>query len=53
MDNTLFNKLLESVQEAGQIVRGEKQAARTFEYTALDVKKIREKQACHNNVLRV
>lgn len=43
MDKTLFNELLESVQEAGQITRGEKQAARSFEYNALDVKKIREK----------
>ena len=43
MDNTLFNELLESVQEAGQIAHGEKQASRTFEYSALDVKKIREK----------
>lgn len=43
MDDTLFNELIESVQEAGQIVRGEKGASRTFEYSALDVKKIREK----------
>jgi putative transcriptional regulator len=43
MDDTLFNELLESVQEAGEIMRGEKNASRTFEYGALDVKKIREK----------
>jgi len=43
MDDTLFNELVESVQEAGQIVRNEKQASRTFTYNALDIKKIREK----------
>jgi stalled ribosome rescue protein Dom34 len=35
MDDTLFNELLESVQEAGEIMRGEKNASRTFEYGAL------------------
>jgi hypothetical protein len=39
MDDTLFNELLESIHEAGQIVRGEKKASRTFEYSARDVKK--------------
>lgn len=43
MDDALFNELLESVQEAGQIMRGEKDASRTFEYSRLDVKSIREK----------
>ncbi|MCP4702575.1 MAG: hypothetical protein GY862_37805 [Gammaproteobacteria bacterium] len=31
MDDALFNELIESVQEAGQIMRGEKSASRTFE----------------------
>lgn len=43
MDDALFSELIESVQEAGQIMRGEKQASRTFEYSALDVKDIRAK----------
>jgi putative transcriptional regulator len=43
MDEKLFNELLESVQEAGQIIRGDKKASRIFEYSPLDVKKIREK----------
>lgn len=43
MDETLFNELIESIQESGQIMRGEKAPARTFEYSALDIKSIREK----------
>lgn len=43
MNEQLFEQLLESVKEAGQIARGEKPASRTFKYSPLDVKAIREK----------
>jgi hypothetical protein len=36
MDGKLFGELIESVKEAGQIMRNEKMASRTFEYTNLD-----------------
>ena len=53
MDDTLFNELIESVQEAGQIVRGEKGASRTFEYSALDVKKFVKRQVSLKNALQL
>lgn len=43
MNNQLFEELLESIKEAGQVRRGEKPASRTFEYNPLDIKVIREK----------
>ena len=43
MDTALFNELLESVKEAGQIKRDEKPAARIFNYSHLDIQSIREK----------
>jgi len=43
MNEALFEELLESIQEAGQIQRGEKPASRTFHYDPLDIKAIREK----------
>lgn len=43
MDDALFDELISSVKEAGQIKRGEKQPARRFVYSPLDVKAIRNK----------
>jgi putative transcriptional regulator len=43
MRKELFDDLLESVREAGAILRGEKAPSRVFEYTPLDIKAIRGK----------
>lgn len=43
MKDERFAELVASVKEGGQILRGEKQAARTFPYDRLDIKGIREK----------
>ena len=43
MDKKLFNELIDSVQEAGEIYHGKKEALRSFSFTPLDVKAIREK----------
>ena len=43
MKDELFAELVASVKEGGQILRGEKQATRTFPYDRLDIKGIREK----------
>ncbi len=45
----MFNELLESVREAGKIRRGEKKASRTFHYSSLDVKEVREKIGLSQN----
>ena len=42
MDQELFDELLESVKEAGQIVKGKCRPSRTFVLEALDVRNIRE-----------
>jgi putative transcriptional regulator len=42
MDQELFDELLESVREAGQIVKGKRKPSRTFVVDALDVRDIRE-----------
>jgi len=42
MDQELFDELLESVKEAGQIVKGKRRPSRTFVVEALDVRNIRE-----------
>ena len=42
MEEKLFEELLESVKEAGQILKGKRQPARTFTVYALDVRRIRE-----------
>jgi putative transcriptional regulator len=39
----LFQELLESVQEGGAILRGEKKASRTFAYADEDVRSVRER----------
>ncbi|OGT53478.1 MAG: transcriptional regulator [Gammaproteobacteria bacterium RIFCSPHIGHO2_12_FULL_42_13] len=38
-----FERLLDSVREAGKIKRNEQRPSRTFRFTSLDIKKIREK----------
>ena len=43
MDRELFNDLLTSVQEAGEIMRGEMNPSRVYEYEDPDVKSIRER----------
>jgi putative transcriptional regulator len=43
MEKELFNQLLESVKEASEINKGLKKPSRTFTYSPLDVKAIRNK----------
>jgi putative transcriptional regulator len=43
MNDELFAELLESVREAGEIMRGEREPSRVFEIEAPDVKRIRER----------
>lgn len=45
----MFDELLESVKEAGKIRRNEKRASRTFEFSDLDVKEVREKIGLSQN----
>lgn len=45
MNDELFAELMESVREGGEILRGQKQPARMFEISALDVKQIRGQYA--------
>lgn len=42
MKEELFAELVASVKEGWQILRGEKEASRTFPYDRLDIKRIRE-----------
>ena len=42
MNKALFNKLVDSIKEAGKIHRGEMPPSRRFEVTPLDIKKMRE-----------
>jgi putative transcriptional regulator len=42
MRKELFDELLESVREGGAILRGEKEASRTFHFDELDVRRLRE-----------
>jgi len=42
MDQELFDELLQSVKEAGQVVGGKCRPSRTFVVEALDVRNIRE-----------
>lgn len=43
MDEKAFQELLESVREAGAIMRGEKTPSRVFTITPIDVKAIRKR----------
>jgi len=42
MEEKLFEELLESVKEAGQILKGRRQSSRTFTVDALDIRGLRE-----------
>lgn len=42
MDQELFDELLQSVKEAGQVVKGKCRPSRTFVVEAIDVRNIRE-----------
>ena len=42
MNNDDFNKLLESIKQAGAIKRGEKPPSREYKFSPLDIKKVRE-----------
>jgi putative transcriptional regulator len=42
MKDELFAELVTSVKEGGAILRGEKEASRTFHFDRLDIKHIRE-----------
>ena len=43
MEKGMFDELMSSVQEMDAIVKGKKQASRTFEYPEPEVKAIRER----------
>jgi putative transcriptional regulator len=43
MNDELFNELVASVKEGSAILRGEKEASRTFHLDRLDIKRIRER----------
>lgn len=43
MNKQDFDELLESIREAGKILKEEQEASREFTFNPLDVKKIREK----------
>ena len=42
MKNELFDDLLESIQQGGEILRGERQASKEFNFDNPDVRSIRE-----------
>ena len=42
MKNELFEEMVASVKEGGVILRGEKEAVRSFHLNSLDIKRIRE-----------
>ncbi len=43
MKRELFDELIESVREGGQILRGERVPSRSFLFEELDVRRLREK----------
>ncbi len=43
MKKELFNELVKSIEEAGNIREGKTQPSRTFRYRPVDIKKIRQK----------
>jgi putative transcriptional regulator len=43
MNEQDFDLLMESIKQAGEIKRGERQPSRIFQFTPLDVKEIRHK----------
>ena len=44
MNRELFEDLSKSIKEAGKIKRGEVKASRVFEYSAVDICKLRRKE---------
>ena len=42
MKDEIFGELIDSIREGAEILRGERQPARTFEMGPLDIKEIRE-----------
>jgi len=43
MDDKLFQELVASIHEAGEIRRGEKKASRVFKFSDVDVQQVRAK----------
>ena len=43
MNDEMFNELVQSMEEASAIIKGEMKPSRVFVYSPLNVKKIREK----------
>ncbi len=43
MNDAAFEKLTQSIRQAGEIRRGERKPSRVFEYSPVDVKAIRQK----------
>ena len=42
MDKKLYNELLESIEEAGQIKKGKKKPARITRFDSVDIRRLRE-----------
>ena len=49
MKDALFQELLESVQQGGEIIRGERKAGREFDFENPDVRAIRAKYGLSQN----
>jgi len=49
MKDTLFQELLESVKQGGEIIRGERKAGREFDFENPDVRAIRTKYGLSQN----
>ncbi len=49
MNDKLFQELLESVKQGGEIIRGECKAGRTFDFKNPDVRSIRQKYGLSQN----
>ena len=43
MKEELFNELVESINQGGQIIRGERKASRVFHFDQLNIQSIRKK----------
>jgi len=49
MNDKLFQELLESVKQGGEIIRGERKASREFDFENPDVRAIRSKYGLSQN----
>ncbi len=49
MNDKLFQELIESVKQGGEIIRGERKESRTFNFKEPDVKLIRQKYGLSQN----